>query len=186
MTVDVIVGIPSHNEAKTISNVVRQVDVGLDSLAQPSGCLIVNFDNSYEDGTRAEFQSVATSGPKEYRSTPYGIRGKGHNVLGILELAEWHDVRALAILDADSTNISPDWIVKLLQPVLDDEADFVAARYETTQGGHLQNLVAIPFTYGIFAADVEQPVGGEFAFSGPLLRKIARTGLPESAYHYGI
>ncbi len=61
----VAVGIPTHQEADSIENVVRQVDDGLARLFDPAECVIVNVDSDSPDGTSEIFLSASTACRKE-------------------------------------------------------------------------------------------------------------------------
>ena len=77
--VDIIVGIPSFNEADTISFVVKQVDLGLQKYFKNSKSVIINVDNNSPDNTKQVFLKTKTKTPKLYISTPPGVTGKGNN-----------------------------------------------------------------------------------------------------------
>ncbi|MCK4525598.1 MAG: glycosyltransferase, partial [Candidatus Andersenbacteria bacterium] len=76
---DLIVGIPSYNEADNIANVVKQVDRGLIKNFSKYKAMIINVDNNSSDGTKEAFLNVKTKTPKIYISTPPGVIGKGNN-----------------------------------------------------------------------------------------------------------
>ena len=67
---DLIVGIPSLNEADNISFVVKQIDKGLTKYFRKHKAVIVNVDNDSSDGTKDEFLNTKTRHPKIYMSTP--------------------------------------------------------------------------------------------------------------------
>lgn len=68
----IIVGLPSYNEAKRISNVVRQIDKGLANIYDPKECLIVNLDSNSPDETKNNFLSTRTECQKEYLEVKRG------------------------------------------------------------------------------------------------------------------
>ena len=82
-TVDIIVGIPSYNEADSISYVVRQADEGLTKYFPHKSCKIVNVDNNSPDNTRDVFLKTETITEKVYLSTPPGVQGKGNNFFNL-------------------------------------------------------------------------------------------------------
>src|SRR3989338_9964688 len=49
---DIVVGIPSYNNARTIGHVVRAVSAGLAKYYPDRPCVIVNSDGGSTDGTR--------------------------------------------------------------------------------------------------------------------------------------
>ena len=50
--IDILVGIASYNNAKTIDHVVRAVDAGLAKYFSDKKAVIVNSDGSSKDGTQ--------------------------------------------------------------------------------------------------------------------------------------
>ena len=68
-SLDLVVGIPSYNEADNIDFVVRQVAQGLSRYFPHLDTAIVNTDNCFQDGTREVFlKSDSGSIPKVYPS----------------------------------------------------------------------------------------------------------------------
>lgn len=118
--------------------------------------------------------------------TPPGVQGKGSNLLNFLQLAESLGVIAAVTVDADLKSIAPRWMRNLVDPVLRDGADFVFPIYRTSQLGPLTSTICYPLVYGLFAADVRQPIGGDFALSGSLVSRLRRTEPPPAARSYGI
>lgn len=49
--VDIIIGIASYNNARTIGRVIRAVDAGLAKYFPDNRAVIVNSDGGYTDGT---------------------------------------------------------------------------------------------------------------------------------------
>ena len=76
---DIIVGIPSYNEADNIAFVAEQASLGLKKYFPKLKAVIINVDNNSEDGTKEAFLNAKTKVPKIYISTPKGITGKGNN-----------------------------------------------------------------------------------------------------------
>src|SRR3989338_2193078 len=57
---DIIVGIPTYNEADSISNTVQKVDRGLSRYFPEHKALIVNIDSQSSDGTSRGFDEIKT------------------------------------------------------------------------------------------------------------------------------
>jgi len=56
--VDILIGIPSYNNADTIGNVVMAVQVGLNKYFPDKKSLIVNSDGGSRDGTRELVENI--------------------------------------------------------------------------------------------------------------------------------
>jgi hypothetical protein len=185
-SIDVLVGIPSYNEASGISRVAERVDAALAVGLPGRRCVIANADNCSTDGTAAVFAATPTRAPKRVVTSPPGTLGKGWNVDALFALADDMQARVLVLMDADLEVVPEHWLVQLAGPVLDGAADVVFPAYQTSQGGPLTNLVCHPVVAGLFGADIRQPIGGELALSRDLVRRLRREPLPEPARGYGI
>lgn len=76
-------------------------------------------------------------------------------------------------LDGDLRGLRRDLIQRMMQPLIDDKADFVKARFARS-GGRVTVLTAKPLlrTYFPELADFAQPLGGIIAVRRDLLRKL--------------
>jgi hypothetical protein len=180
-SVDVLVGIPSFNNARTIGHVVRAVSAGLAKHFPGARCVIVNSDGGSTDGTAnavaaAEFTAPATILVAHALSavhkivTPYdGIPGKGSAFRTIFAIADRLEAKACAVVDSDLRSITPGWMELLLGPVLTQGCDFVAPLYlRHKYDGTITNSIVYPLTRALYGKEVRQPIGGDFGFSGRL------------------
>ena len=184
---DIVVGIPSLNEVDNIAFVVRQVALGLRRHFPGWSSLIVNVDNASTDGTREAFLSADTGGiPRRYISTEKGVCGKGNNMLNLFREIERVQARVGVVVDADLRSIRPEWIERLVLPVLEGY-DYVTPLYSRNEyDGTITNHITYPVLYGLLRADIRQPIGGEFAFSPRLVRFWLKLPVSEETRQYGI
>lgn len=180
-SVDVLVGIPSFNNARTIGHVVRAAAAGFAKYFPARRCVIVNSDGGSTDGTREVVAAADFSAPGTILVshplttvhkvvTPYhGIPGKGSAFRTIFAIAKRLEAKACAVVDADLRSIRPDWIELLLAPVLMHGFDYVAPLYlRHKYDGTITNSIVHPLTRALYGKDVRQPIGGDFGFSGGL------------------
>jgi hypothetical protein len=175
-------------EADSIAYVVRQVDLGLSQHLGHLSCLIVNADNESEDDTRGAFQATETRTPKVHISCGDGGRGKGLNLLGLLQLAHAHrdTLLAMVVLDADLRSIRPDWAALLAAPILDHH-DLAAPRYARHRfDDPITDHLCYPLIYSLLETDLRQPVGGEYALSPRLIEHLLQVDWPSAVRQYGI
>jgi glycosyltransferase involved in cell wall biosynthesis len=178
---DILVGIPSFNNARTIGHVVKAVQAGFAKYFPEKKCVLVNSDGGSTDGTMdtvqnttlEDTQSILLSHRKERAltiATPYhGIPGKGSAFRTIFEIAEMLDVKACAVVDSDLRSITPEWIELLVKPVLENQLDYVAPLYHRHKyDGTITNSIIYPITRALYGKRVRQPIGGDFGFSGKL------------------
>jgi glucosylglycerate synthase len=167
---DIVVGIPSLNEARLIPYPTQQASLGLRQYFHDKRSVIINFDNDSTDGTKEAFLGTETEVPKVYVSTPPGIQGKGNNVRNFFWKACELGAKACIIIDADLKSITPRWIKNLADPLFQDFG-FVAPLYVRHKyDGTITNSIAYPLIRSIYGRRVRQPIGGDLGFSGELAR----------------
>jgi glycosyltransferase involved in cell wall biosynthesis len=167
---DIVVGIPSFKESDSIGFVTRIVDQGLDRLPGNEQRIIVNVDNNSPDGTQEAFFSTPTGNPKLYISTPEGIRGKGRNIKNLFEAGVEFGARAIVMVDADLTSITPSWIQYLVEPILLGNDYVIPIYVRHKYDGTITNNIAYPLTRALYGLRTRQPIAGDFGFSARLAR----------------
>lgn len=177
---DILVGIPSYNNADTVGHVVQAVSVGLVKHFPGYRAVLVNSDGGSSDETTAIVARTTIDSQHFFISdhqsilhrivTPYhGIPGKGSAFRTIFEIARRLKTRACAVVDADLRSISPEWIELLLRPIMAEGYDYVAPYYlRHKYDGTITNSLAYPLTRALYGRRIRQPIGGEFGFSGEL------------------
>ncbi len=178
---DILVGIPSYNNARTIGHVVRAVQAGLVKYFPGYKAVLLNSDGGSSDQTMqmvrdtnmesAETYLITHSANNFFKiATPYhGIPGKGSAFRTIFETAKRLNVKACCVVDSDLRSITPEWIELLLKPVLESDFDYVAPMYMRHKfDGTITNSIIYPLTRALYGMRIRQPIGGEFGFSGQL------------------
>ena len=181
-TVDVI--LPAQDEAATVGQIVTEVR---ESLMTPEAALVDNLvvvDSGSTDATaevaRAAGAHVVGAGDP---LPDLPVRdGKGE--------AMWRGLAAtdgdlVVFVDADLRSFSPEYVVSLLGPLLeDDEIQLVKAVYDRplvvgeTQiaagGGRVTEIMARPLINALWPelAGVAQPLSGEYASRRDLLETV--------------
>lgn len=184
--VDIVVGIPSYNEADNIAFVVRQISRGLRRYFPRKSAVIVNVDNNSTDGTKESFLSAKSSIPKIYISTKTGIKGKGNNFYNLFNFIKEHNSKINIVVDADLKSIEPDWIRKLGVPVKRGY-DFVAPFYiRNKRDALITNHFCYPLVYALLGWNISQPIGGDFAFSLEMVRHWLSKKWSPNVRHFGI
>jgi len=177
---DILIGIASFNNARTIGHVVKAVDAGLMKYFPDRKAVIVNSDGGSTDGT-PDIVRTATHDhaaiflshpvyPAHRISIPYnGIPGKGSAFRAIFQKAVEMGAEACCVVDADLRSITPEWIELLLSPIMKEGFDFVAPFYSRHKyDGTITNSIVYPMTQALYGKRIRQPIGGEFGFSGKL------------------
>lgn len=197
---DIVVGIPSYNNARTIGHVVRAAQAGLAKYFPQFSALIVNSDGGSKDQTREVVMSARVEdshllmlstpqSPVNRLSLAYhGIPGKGSAFRLIFQIAQKAGARACAVVDSDLRSITPEWIDLLVRPVLYAGYDFVAPYYHRHKyDGTITNSIVYPMTRALYGQRVRQPIGGDFGVSRALLKRyLARSDWETDVARYGI
>ncbi len=183
---DIVVGLPSYNEADSIAYPTKQAALGLKKYFRRYKSVIVNCDNNSPDDTERAFMGTRTTVPKIYITTPQDATGKGHNFENLFGKSYHLGAKALVCLDADLLSITPEWIRSFVQPILDGY-DYVAPVYSRHKyDGTITKNICYPLTYGVFGTNVRQPIGGDFAISRSLIEKLLLSSWHRSTVEYGI
>ena len=184
---DLVVSIPSYNEADSIGYPTTQASEGLAKYFSDIKSVIINCDNDSPDNTRQAFLDTPTKVPKIYISTPPGVRGKGNNFKNLFRKVVELEAKAVVVVDADLKSITPEWIKHLAEPLLSDFA-YVAPLYVRHKyDGTITNGIAYPLSRALYGRRVRQPIGGDFGFSGELARAYLESDIwDEAVAHFGI
>ena len=168
---DLLVGIPSYNNASTIDYVVRTVADGIAAHFPSLKAAIVNSDGGSTDGTcRAVEGAKVPNGIEKLALMYQGIPGKGSAFRAIFEIARFLGVKACVVVDSDLRSITPEWIKLLAGPIVTGDFGYVAPYYVRHKyDGTITNSIAYPLTRALYGVSVRQPIGGDFGFSARLL-----------------
>lgn len=181
---DIVIGIPSYNNARTIGHVVRAAYAGLAKYFPQLTAVVINSDGGSTDNTREAVLSarvedshlmlLSTPLLAAHRlSFPYhGVPGKGSAFRLVFQMAKQLDAKACAVVDSDLRSITPEWIDLLIRPILFAGFDFVAPYYQRHKyDGTITNSIVYPLTRMLYGVSVRQPIGGEFGVSARLIRR---------------
>jgi hypothetical protein len=176
--VDILVGVPTLNNAATVVDVVRAAQRGISRYFPRARALIFNADSGSEDGTPElvrdattdDTGTVSASRPLRTPSritTPYhGLPGKASAMRVIFAVADLLSADAVVTLDPNVTSVTPDWIPALAAPVRDGYADLVAPMYpRAASDGPLVTQLVRPIVRSTFGWTLYEPLMGEFGCS---------------------
>ena len=183
---EIVVGVPSFNEADSIAFVTKQVDKGLQKYFSRKTAVIINSDNHSPDNTGEVFLQTKTKTPKIYISTPAGQRGKGNNLRNLFLKIKDLKASASITVDADLKSITPQWVKYLLEPIVSDY-DFITPIYlRHKYDGSITNHLTYPLIYGLLGYNIRQPIGGDMSFSKRMTEYWLQQKWPATAKGYGI
>src|SRR3989442_787055 len=169
---DLIVGIPSYNNAKTIAHVVDMARQGLRRSFPALTGVVVNSDGGSEDGTRDIVIEQDTPELRVVSGRYTGPSGKGSALHAVFAAVTQLGARAACVVDSDLRSITPDWIERLLRPAIDGRAEYVTPLYiRHKHDGTITNNVIYPVVRALYGKRVRQPIGGDFGFSAGMVRR---------------
>ncbi len=198
---DILVGIPSFNNEKTIGHVVRAVQYGLAKYFPKFRSVVMNSDGGSTDKTREIVKETSIYPdlhtiliehpvrPARSLSTPYhGVPGKGSAFKAIFETAKLLKVRACVVVDSDVRSINPEWIELLAGPIVIKGYDYVSPLYlRHKYDATITNSIVYPLTRALYGLRVRQPIGGDFGFSSKLVKSfLGRDVWGTDVARYGI
>jgi hypothetical protein len=179
--VDILVGLPTHNNAKTIGSIVSTIQSGILHGFPRERAVIVNVDGGSRDGTPELVTGVSIDDARpasnlhtlrtlhsistKYASSP----ASGIAFRSILAAAELLRAKACVMMSPESANIEPEWLSRLLRPVVRDGFDLVTPIYRRHKfEGLLMTNLLYPMTRALYGLRIREAYSPEFGFSGRL------------------
>lgn len=179
--VDIVVGVPTYNDARTVGQVVQAVRAGLLKYFPRDRAVIINADGGSRDGTQ-DLVRAASISDISVTTNVYALRtlhsisthydggpASGIALHTILAATDLLQARACAIVSPESTTLEPEWVDRLLRPVYHDGRDLVLPVYRRHKfdGMLIRNLV-FPMAKVLYGCTVREPYPSDFAFSSGL------------------
>jgi len=179
--VDILVGLPTHNNARTVGQIVQAIQAGILNYFPRERAVIINADGGSRDGTPELVTGASIDDLRRASnlpalrtlhsiSTQYARSPAARTALRtILAAGDLLRAKACAVISPESTNIEPEWIQRLLRPIFLENFDFVTPVYRRHkfEGLLVRNLI-YPMTRALYGWRIREPYASEFAFSGRL------------------
>jgi hypothetical protein len=179
--VDILVGLPTHNNAKTIGPIVRTIQSGILKAFPRERAVILNVDGGSRDGTPELVTGISIDDVRP-TSNLYALRtlhsistryasspASGVALRTILAAADLLRAKACIVISPESANIESEWVSKLLSPVYRDGFDLVTPTYSRHKfEGLLMTNLLYPMIRALYGLRIREPYTSEFGFSGRL------------------
>ena len=179
--VDILVGLPTHNNAKSIDAIVHTIRNGILRGFPRERAVIINADAGSRDGTPELITGVSIDDVRpassvyalrtlhaistKYASTPQS----GVALRTILAAAELLRAKACIVISPESESITPEWIPNLLGPVYYEGFDLVSPTYRRHKfDGLLMTNLLYPMVRALYGARIHEAYMSEFGFSSRL------------------
>jgi glucosylglycerate synthase len=190
--VDLLVGIPSYNNASTLGQTLQSIEESLRRNFVRERAVILDVDGGSGDETR---QIFAKSGERresgqrglsslrtihriscEYDKTP----SQGSALHNIVAAADLLRAKACAVVSPATTNVTPSWVANLLRPIYREGLDFIAPLYVRSRfQGLLARDLLYPMSRAVFGQRIRELYSDEWGFSG----RLASQCLEEDVWH---
>jgi len=161
---DIVIGIPALNEEETIKKIVEVFDASLQKYFPNKKTVLILLDSNSKDKTVEFFNNTKTVVQKiVIRNLK---KGKGRNIINLLKFSIKNNVKCVCMVDADIKNVNISWLYKFINPIINNEADFILPIYKRGKfSGNITNLICRPVLYGLYGTFITQPIGGDFSFN---------------------
>ncbi len=176
---DVLVGIPTLDNAATVGPVVRAVTETFATHLLRERTVLLNVDGGSTDGTQdrvrgagfepGELVQVTHPLRTVHRiSTPYhGLPGRSGALRTLFAAAELLRVRAVVVVDPEATALTAAQLFQLVAPVLREGTDYVRpVRPRSPWEGPLVTQLVRPLLRAAYGQRLLEPVDTELACSG--------------------
>lgn len=184
--IEVLVGIPTFNNAETAGTVVNAVKAGIGKVCPYASVLLVNADAGSQDGTQETIkQTIGPDipiacvqhlegglfpAPISLQSlSESGVPGREQAFRTFFTIAEALQAKACVVVDANLRSMTSGWMEVLLQPILEKGVDYVAPLYRRGRyEGTLTNCIMYPLSRALYGKQIRYQSGGGYGFSGKL------------------
>jgi hypothetical protein len=179
--VDILVGLPTHNNAPTIGSIVQTIQRGILQAFPRERAVIINADGGSHDGTPDLVMGISIDDVRptsnlfalrtlhsistKYASSP----ASGVALRTILAAAELLRAKACIVMSPESANIDSEWVSKLLRPIYRDGFDLVTPTYRRHKfEGLLMTNLLYPMIRALYGVRIREAYTPEFGFSSRL------------------
>lgn len=178
---DMVIGIPTHRNGRTIGEVLDAVVTSVQTYFPDRRVVLANADGGSSDNTVRQIEEA----PLPVNVCPLlityeGVTGKGTAIRAILEATTLLDSSVCVIVEARAPGITPEWIPMLATPVLQGDELVMGCYQRSAYAAALTDNLAYPFLRMFLNTDLREPLAPEFALSGDLAARLAEEDVWET------
>lgn len=177
--VDILVGLPTLNNAATVAEVVRAVHVCFARDFPRLRTVMINSDGGSTDGTPEVIRSASLSEADTLQTShplrtlhrvvaPYhGLPGKLSALRTLFTAGELTQAKVLVVVDPAGPATSAERVTELIAPVARSEVEFLAPCHRRhPRDGALVTQLVRPLVRAVYGVALDEPLGAEFSCSG--------------------
>jgi hypothetical protein len=173
--VEALIAVTALNQVRSAPAVVEAVAIGLARGLAGRKTAILFVDGGSQDGTfeAVEGRTSGEAGVPVASIRITGRPGRGRAVIAALAAARHVGARASGVVDAGLASTGPEWVERLLGPILQGEAEYVSPAYgrATAEGTLTTNLLA-PLLRSLFGKRLLEVLGACAGVSATLLERL--------------
>ena len=176
---DILVGLPTLNNAATIVDVVRAVHESFTRDFPRLRTVMINSDGGSTDGTpdlirdasfgEADMVQTSHSLRTLHRVVaPYhGLPGKHTALRTVFAAGALMQAKVVVVIDPNGPATTGQRVTELIDPIARSDAQFLAPRYRRhPRDGVLITQLVRPLVRALYGVALDEPLGAEFACSG--------------------
>lgn len=184
---DLVVGLLDAKYAEEPGTAVAMAREGVAGLSSIARVVVIcnNGSHSSASATPAEVSGEAASGDRSPAIYLYSLpapdtaetplQSISREYRSVLALGEKLEARACGVIGSQPQTITPQWIRRLVQPILELGFDLVAPRYTRHKMEGLLNRSILSPLYGaLYGEQIQNPMGPDFGLSGKLLQRVPK------------
>jgi hypothetical protein len=179
--VDILVGLPTYNNAKTIGSIVQTIRSSILRGFPRERAVIINADAGSRDGTPELVTGISIDDVRP-ASNLYALRTlhsistryasspeSGVAFRTILAAAELLRAKACIVVSPESANFESEWLSKLLHPIYRDGFDLVTPTYRRHKfEGLLMTNLLYPMVRALYGVRIREAYAPDLGFSSRL------------------
>jgi glucosylglycerate synthase len=176
---DVLVGLPTLNNAATIVDIVRSVHASFTLDFPRLRTVMINSDGGSTDGTPDLIRAAAFADEDRVQTShslrtlhrvvaPYhGMPGKFTALRTIFVAAELTQAKVLVILDPSGPATTRERVTELINPISRSQIAFLTPRYQRHPcDGVLVTQFVRPVIRALYGVGIDEPLSAEFSCTG--------------------
>ena len=185
--VEVVAAVHALNRAAGVAQLLDTVESGLIKHFPMRPTALLVADSGSRDGTADVLRAWCVAGqrgPARCHVEPAPPAQPGRAVRALLAAADHLGGRAIAVLDADMSGVHADWLAALIEPVIQDQADYVSPAYSrsASEGTLTTNLLA-PLTRALYGKQIQQITGGCSSLAASFAKRCLEGDIGAAAPH---
>jgi hypothetical protein len=176
--VDVLVGLPTLNNAATVVDVVRAVHLCFTRDFPRLRTVMINSDGGSTDGTPELIRSASFAEADMVQTShslrtlhrvvaPYhGLPGKHTALRTLFAAGELTQAKVLVVVDPGGPGTSAERVTELIKPLTRGEVEFLTPCYRRDpRDGVLITQLVRPLVRALYGVALDEPLGAEFSCS---------------------